>query len=135
MSWTAWGWYVNGCSFPSLISDWNGTPNDPGTVIKAALGGNASVTTTGSSATSSGSTSGSSPTPGTTYQVYTDQVNSPWQDYSWATTRNAADTTMVHSGSHSYSFVPASYQAMYFYCAGCIDTTKVRKQCEKKTNV
>lgn len=24
--WTAWAWYVQGCAFPSVISDWNGTP-------------------------------------------------------------------------------------------------------------
>jgi endoglucanase len=37
MSWTAWAWYVNGCAFPSLVSDWNGTPNAPGALIKASL--------------------------------------------------------------------------------------------------
>jgi endoglucanase len=38
-SWTAWAWYPSGCSFPSLISDWNGTPTPPGTVVQAALAG------------------------------------------------------------------------------------------------
>jgi endoglucanase len=36
-SWTAWGWYVKTCSFPSLITDWNGTPSMTGAVVKAAL--------------------------------------------------------------------------------------------------
>jgi endoglucanase len=36
-SWTGWAWYVAGCSFPSLITDWNGTPSPPGEVVKAAL--------------------------------------------------------------------------------------------------
>jgi hypothetical protein len=36
-SWTSWAWYVGGCNFPSLITDWQGTPNAPGMVVKAAL--------------------------------------------------------------------------------------------------
>jgi endoglucanase len=36
-NWTAWAWFVGGCSFPSLIVDWNGTPNAPGALVKAAL--------------------------------------------------------------------------------------------------
>jgi hypothetical protein len=37
ISWSAWAWYPGGCSFPSLITDWSGTPNAPGQVVKAAL--------------------------------------------------------------------------------------------------
>lgn len=37
IAWTAWAWYVNGCGFPSVINDWNGSPNAPGQVIKNAL--------------------------------------------------------------------------------------------------
>jgi len=36
-SWTSWAWYVGGCNFPSLITDWQGTPNAPGMVVKTAL--------------------------------------------------------------------------------------------------
>jgi hypothetical protein len=36
-SWTGWAWYVNGCGFPSLITDWSGTPSAPGQVVKDAL--------------------------------------------------------------------------------------------------
>ena len=36
--WTAWAWYPNGCTFPSLIEDWAGTPSSLGAVVKAALG-------------------------------------------------------------------------------------------------
>jgi len=35
--WTAWAWYPGGCTFPALITDWNGTPSVPGEVIKKAL--------------------------------------------------------------------------------------------------
>jgi len=38
-SWTAWAWYPGGCSFPSIISDWDGTPTPPGTIVKSALVG------------------------------------------------------------------------------------------------
>lgn len=36
-SWTAWAWFPGGCKFPSVIADWNGTPNAPGMVVKTAL--------------------------------------------------------------------------------------------------
>jgi len=38
MAWTAWAWYPADCNFPSIITDWNGTP-DPtiGTIIQDAL--------------------------------------------------------------------------------------------------
>jgi endoglucanase len=37
ISWTAWGWYPGGCSFPSLISDWGWTPTVQGMVVQNAL--------------------------------------------------------------------------------------------------
>jgi endoglucanase len=37
MSWTAWAWFPGGCSFPSLINDWNATPSMVGTIVKSAL--------------------------------------------------------------------------------------------------
>jgi hypothetical protein len=43
-SWTAWAWYVNGCTFPSLIVDWYGSPSPTGKVVKAALAGYADGT-------------------------------------------------------------------------------------------
>jgi endoglucanase len=38
VSWTGWAWYVKDCSFPALITDWNGDPTAAGAVIKARLG-------------------------------------------------------------------------------------------------
>ncbi len=35
--WTAWAWYPASCEFPSLISDWSGTPTAVGQVVKDAL--------------------------------------------------------------------------------------------------
>ena len=36
-SWTAWAWWPGECTFPPLITDWNGTPNNPGTAVRNAL--------------------------------------------------------------------------------------------------
>jgi hypothetical protein len=55
MSWTAWGWWVQGCSFPSVINDWNGTPSASGSVVKQFLV-SSSGSTTGSGSTIGGST-------------------------------------------------------------------------------
>jgi aryl-phospho-beta-D-glucosidase BglC (GH1 family) len=37
ISWSGWAWYPSGCQFPSLISDWSGTPTSAGQVEKTAL--------------------------------------------------------------------------------------------------
>jgi endoglucanase len=37
ISWSGWAWYVKDCTFPSLISDWSGTPTASGQIIKATL--------------------------------------------------------------------------------------------------
>ena len=37
INWTAWAWYVGGCSFPALIMDWQGTPTPPGMLVQASL--------------------------------------------------------------------------------------------------
>jgi endoglucanase len=36
-SWTGWAWYPGGCTFPSVILDWTGTPSEMGQVVKDAL--------------------------------------------------------------------------------------------------
>lgn len=37
MSWTAWAWFPDGCSYPALISDWNYDPTVQGQVVEQAL--------------------------------------------------------------------------------------------------
>jgi endoglucanase len=37
INWTAFAWYPSVCSFPSLISDWQGTPTPPGMLVQASL--------------------------------------------------------------------------------------------------
>jgi aryl-phospho-beta-D-glucosidase BglC (GH1 family) len=44
ISWTAWGWWVGGCSFPALLSAWNYTPTDQGQAVKMALANDPPVT-------------------------------------------------------------------------------------------
>lgn len=55
--------------------------------------------------------------------VYTDSVLTPFQDWGYGT-HNAQDSTKVHSGNYSYSFVPTNYDAAYFYAGnGYINPT------------
>jgi endoglucanase len=37
ISWSAYAWFVSGCSFPSLIDDWTGVPSAFGQIVKSAL--------------------------------------------------------------------------------------------------
>jgi hypothetical protein len=39
VSWSAWAWYPASCMFPSIITDWSGTPSAAGQVVKTALAG------------------------------------------------------------------------------------------------
>lgn len=55
MHWTAWAWWVQDCTFPSLISDWNGTPlGSVGLAVQAAL--KAGPTSTSASAATTATT-------------------------------------------------------------------------------
>jgi len=38
-NYTGWAWFAGGCGFPSLISDWNGTPTAEGQALKTILTG------------------------------------------------------------------------------------------------
>jgi hypothetical protein len=37
ISWVAWAWYPGGCAFPSLISDYSGTPTQAGAAVREQL--------------------------------------------------------------------------------------------------
>lgn len=37
IGWIAWAWYTGGCTFPSLIEDYDGTPTDTGAMVKTEL--------------------------------------------------------------------------------------------------
>jgi hypothetical protein len=126
--WTAWAWYVNGCGFPSIVADWNGTPLSPvGPLVLAALGGNFTGTgsASSSSGTSSGSNTGSGSTGGTPAAgdliVYTDSLQNGWISYGWASDLTYSATTYVHSGSDSISFTPTNNNAVYVHSPSDFD--------------
>jgi hypothetical protein len=37
LGWVAWAWYPGSCAFPSLITDYSGTPTDYGAVVRQQL--------------------------------------------------------------------------------------------------
>jgi endoglucanase len=113
--WSAWAWYVSGCAFPSIISDWNGTPYPGvGELVKSYMSGHAPpVSTPTPTSTTSSSTSSAT----SSMTVYTDALASGWQDWSWSTSYSLADTTYVHSGTKSIKFELVSYQGVYLHAA------------------
>jgi len=110
LHWTVWAWYVNGCSFPSIINDWTGTPLAPvGPLVFASLTGNTSY---------SAGTGGSSEavTPATSALiVYADSLENGFEDWSWSTDYSLDSTTYVHSGSNSIEFDVDDYEGIYFH--------------------
>jgi len=88
------------------------------------------VYTSGSApgSSSSGTSGVATPAPsggGSTMFVYDDKLENGFEDYSWVTTKYHC-AVPAYSGGCSYGFVPSSWQAAYFYCAGCIDTKKFK---------
>jgi len=116
--WSAWAWYVQGCAFPSVISDWNGTPYPGvGETVQRYMLGNGPV----SSAPTTGSTKGpttaptSAPLASGSLTIYADGLQSTWQDWSWSTSYTLADTQFVRTGSKSIRFELVSYQGVYLH--------------------
>jgi hypothetical protein len=52
------------------------------------------------------------------------------KDYSWAT-HSSKNSTVVHSGKFSFSFLPRNNAAAYLFCSGCISTESVKKTIKK----
>lgn len=122
--WTAWAWYVSGCAFPSIISDWNGTPSaGVGKIVADYLAGKGPV---GSVTTGSSSSSGSSnPTtaPATSaLTVFVDSLASGWQDWSWSKSYSLADTTFLFSGSKSIKFQVLGFQGIYLHTTSSFES-------------
>lgn len=104
--WTAWAWYVQGCGFPSVISDWSGTPSEPvGKIVHQFLTGGSSFVPP----TEAPVTPASNP-----LTIYSDSLNSNFEDISWSTDRSLSDTTRAKSGSRSIKFALKAYEAIYF---------------------
>jgi hypothetical protein len=144
--WTAWAWYVQGCAFPSIISDWNGTPYPGvGETVKTYMSRNSggSSATSGSSSTSGSATSAptTAPTKAPTTApatgslvVYSDGLSSSFEDWSWSSNYNPADTQYVRTGTKAIrtelvgwygvyyhaknNFVASSYSQIVFYVNG-----------------
>ncbi|KAN0036319.1 hypothetical protein ACTFIV_001610 [Dictyostelium citrinum] len=53
--------------------------------------------------------------------IYDDQLGYTVSDWSWAKPRNFSNFKPVHSGSHSISFVPKTYEAIYLNLQNPID--------------
>lgn len=125
LHWTAWGWYVSGCSFPSIIADWSGTPTDPvGTLVKSYLSGSGSSASVSATSSSTGteskvtaSTTGTNTvtTASSSLAIYSDGLVNSFQDWSWATSYSLTDTTHVHSGTYAIEFVATNYGGVYFH--------------------
>jgi hypothetical protein len=137
--WTAWAWYVQGCAFPSIISDWNGTPYPGvGETVKSYMARNLATTgtTTGTTvSTTAPTTAPTSAPPATgTLNVYADGVSSGFEDWSWSQNYNPADTQFVRSGTKAIrtelvnwwgvyyhaktNFLVSSYNQLVFYVNG-----------------
>lgn len=125
--WTAWAWYVNGCSFPSIIADWNGTPSSGvGELVKSYLSNNAPASppvvqpttppaVTPTNPPASTPTNPPSPPASGALAVFSDSLGSGWQDWSWASSYSLADSTYVRSGSKSIKFTVQGYGGIYLH--------------------
>lgn len=120
--WTAWAWYVSGCAFPSIISDWNGTPVPGiGELIKRYISeAKPPVTSVPPpvSPTTIPTPSVSTtvpPTAANSLSVYADGLQSGWQDWSWSTSYSLADSQFLHGGSKSIKFEVVAFQGVYFH--------------------
>ena len=143
--WTAWAWYVQGCAFPSIISDWNGTPYPGvGETVKSYMARGASSTGSSTPAPTSAATiaptkaptgaATTAPTKAPTsaattaptiapttapavgsLTVYSDGTGSSFEDWSWSQNYNPADTQFVHSGSKSIRTELVSWWGVYYH--------------------
>jgi len=108
LSWTAWAWYVNGCSFPSIIADWDGTPlGTPGQTVQSYLGGKGGIIPTSAPVQV---IPASSP-----LVVYSDSLQNGFEDWSWSTAYSLSDSTFVHSGKDAIKMAVQNDEAIYFH--------------------
>jgi len=127
--WTAWAWYTGGCGFPSIISDWNGTPTDIGVMVKALMKGGSSIPSTSSSSTSGTQSTPKPPSQGATgapvtvtpaagaQVLFDDTLQNGWQSWSWAPVSFSVSNPVAY-GSASISMTLNSYGGLYFHKDG-----------------
>jgi endoglucanase len=134
--WTAWAWYVQGCAFPSIISDWNGTPYPGvGETVKSYMSKTSTSTTAPVTAATTAPTATKAPTtaPGTaattaptsapstvpaaagSLTAYSDGLSSAFEDWSYSGNYNAADTQYVRTGTKSIRTEMAKWWGVYYH--------------------
>lgn len=110
-NYTGWAWFPGGCSFPSLISDYNGTPTAAGQALKSILTGLPSqpvpVSTGGGTPASSSAPSPSVALVSPTFGVVGDcQKNSTCPSVSPGSGSNNTNPSMAPSSAISISPIP-----------------------------
>jgi len=113
--WTAWAWYVQGCAFPSVISDWNGTPYPGvGETVKRFMSGQ--VPTTPPSSTKAPVTAPTTaPVASGTLTVYSNGIGNTFEDWSWSANYNIGDTQYARSGTKSVRNELVGWYGVYFH--------------------
>jgi endoglucanase len=113
--WTAWAWYVQGCAFPSIISDWNGTPYPGvGDIVKRYMSGQVPTPAPGSTKAPVIAPT-TAPLASGTLSVYADGISSGFEDYTWSQNYNPADTQFVRSGSKAIRTELVGYYGVYYH--------------------
>jgi endoglucanase len=114
--WTAWAWYVQGCAFPSIISDWNGTPYPGvGETIKRYMSSQVPTVKPGSTSAPISTAPTSAPVASGSLSVFAGALQSGWQDWSWSTSYTLADNQFTRAGSKSIRFEAVKYQGVYLH--------------------
>lgn len=112
--WTAWAWYVQGCAFPSIISDWTGTPYPGvGETVKRYMSGQ--VPTIKPENTKAPSIAPTSAPATGSLSVYAAGIASGFDDWTWSKNYNPADTQFVRSGSKAIRTELIDYFGVYYH--------------------
>lgn len=115
MHWTAWAWYVQGCAFPSIISDWNGTPYPGvGETVKRYMSSQVPTVKPGST-TPPAAAATTAPVASGSMSVFADSLKNGWQDWSWSTSYSLADNQFFRTGSKSIKFEAAKFGGVYLH--------------------
>jgi len=115
--WTAWAWFVSGCAFPSIISDWNGTPYPGvGETVKRYMSGQVQTPVINPGSTKAPTAAPTTSPATANLKVYASGVSSSFEDWSWASNYVAADTQFVRAGAtSSIKFEVAKYGGAYYH--------------------
>jgi len=128
LHWTAWAWYVNGCSFPSIISDYSGTPlGTVGQLVQTQLkaGSGATATATTSTSAKAATTTTSTTKAATTTTTSTTKAAST--STTGSTTGGSGSITMViNSGCNSWYFAINSFTGTLYTSQSGTQTVQIK---------